>query len=719
MRLKSVFILLILILILLHGCAVPPKPVCEKNGQIYCDIKGSDTGQWYNHYKRALSCTEGGCYEHSVRYLKKALKKRPDEKKWASTFGMHYIDYFPHRETGIAYYYLCDYDAARAELELSVSLEPSAKAFFYLDKVRRSIMERDKWEISKPELEIHYSLLNGTFSTPGRKTCEIRTRDYPVIVSGTAEDRQYVSEITLAGRPVFMEVSEQQVAFSEKFYLNQGIHKIEIVARNLMGGEEQRELIIHVDRSGPIITIEDFQAGKIQGYVGDKAGVTSLTFHADGKAEDIQTDEHGFFVISFVPAVSASLVAVDELGNTTSAELAADVTANMGEFIFPFLAAANESSDFSTDAGSAMFADSATLPEITLKGWPEQETVFRKNTGIQGQVTGNNNITELSIEINGKQFNLLDKPGRIISFNQSVSLEEGINTVTVRAGDEYNRTVIEEIIVIRKIPEILNLKHRYTLKMYPADDTEWEKDLGKIKSFFIKIPVAWDRLQIMGEKKRLMFQHYFLESLVNQNRFQIILQEDLEKILSDNNLHFSEMNPAPGHNELNTFHALVLLNTCEDRNGIEISVRFVNRKTSEIMTVINVDTMDVYYDRKDSSGLKKMAEKLAEKITREFPMIQARLTVKTGENFIAVQEKFCPDEPLTDKKAVRIGWPFIIYREKEQRHNPVTAMSLGSDTEIIGHARVDRLRKNTLIFECKITTGPKDRIKTDDKVITR
>ncbi len=333
-------------LMLLYGCAVPSGPVCEKNEKNYCKTGERFTGQWYDYYKRALSCMEGKCYHEAISDLKEAIKRRPGEKRWANTYGMHFMDYFPHRETGIAYYFMGDYEAAGPELEFSIEQEPSARANFYLDKVRMHIMRQKEWEPDKPAITIIYpprSQAGAPEQEENRDSqdrvseqdenrewerqgeCDERwTRDEPVIISGTAEDKQYVSEIMLSGKPVFMEVSEQRVMFREELSLNQGTHKIDITARNLLGGEEKCEIVIHVDRSGPVILIESFRAGKIQGHVHDEAGVRSFFTDSDGTHENIPRKTDGSFTIFLKSdTADAILVAEDRLGNETKASVTA------------------------------------------------------------------------------------------------------------------------------------------------------------------------------------------------------------------------------------------------------------------------------------------------------------------------------------------------------------------------------------------------------------
>ena len=109
---------------------------------------------------------------------------------------MHFIDYFPHRELGIVYFEMGDLQVAQAELALSLSQFPSAKAQFYLDRVRKQLIEQEVKEILPPKLSLDI------------KTRTIWTRDDPVILAGSAEDEHYIKTITINGVPIFLERSQ-------------------------------------------------------------------------------------------------------------------------------------------------------------------------------------------------------------------------------------------------------------------------------------------------------------------------------------------------------------------------------------------------------------------------------------------------------------------------------------------------------------------------------
>jgi len=281
--------LLILMLLLLFGCLPHPPPAPVKNGKTYCRAQGNFTYQWYDHYERALSCMEGEFYQQAISDLDESLKlrdkdRRKDEAR-VLTYGRHFMNYFPHREKGIIYFLTGKDDAAKSELERSVREYPSQKAYHYLDEVRKRIMKRKKVAVSTPRLLI-------TAPSDGAWTDK-----YTVTVSGIAADKQYVSKIDINQELVFIETSGQRIEFEKVLTLKQGRNKIDIIARNLLNGKVKQQLIIYVDKSGPVITVETFDpnSGLLKGYLYDYSGEMSLS--VNGKRKPFKGKRSSLFCI--------------------------------------------------------------------------------------------------------------------------------------------------------------------------------------------------------------------------------------------------------------------------------------------------------------------------------------------------------------------------------------------------------------------------------------
>ncbi len=642
----------IFMLLLLYGCAVPLNPDCVKESKTYCQPDGIFTSRWYDYYERALSCMEGECYQAALSDLNKTSNQRFEDQRMARTFGMHFIDYFPHRETGLIHYLMGDYDAAKSELELSIQQYPSEKAFFYMDKVRKKIMEREKKAISVPRL-----ILETPIQSEG--TNEVWTRENPVIISGKAEDEQYISEITLKGKPVFLETSAQTVTFKEHLKLDQGRHEVDIIARNLRNGEAGHQIIIHVDRCGPLIIVETYDPDiGITGWLYDESGETVL--FADGKNIPVPKGKKVPFSVPIKSSMKhITLLARDKLGNETYADINADVTSVLGSA--PVLLA---------DAGAVpMFVKSENIkPEIILNMQPDQETVFLENIYIKGKAKGN---TIESLTINGTP--VLNQTGHVIFFNYFVRLEKGKNRVTIRATDKFGNTGIKDILIIRQVPEVFKLKYRYCLAMHPFDN------------------MTDDRNQIA---KYGLFQNIFLKQLVALNRFQIMTRE-------------KSASPMFEQENLKTPDAALMGNIYKTRSGIEITARLADIRSGEILAI-----KDAYSEAGDRSALAGMAEKLAEKFHRKFPLMDAAVTEMKEGKLIVTPETWTPE-----KGDIKMKWPLIIYRQKNQGYNPVREEPSGSDTKMIGDAAIHGMTGENYLV--RPDNGQKIEIKEGDRVVTQ
>lgn len=458
--------------------------------------------------------------------------------------------------------------------------------------------------------------------------------------------------------------------FREDLKLTQGRHEIDITARNLLGGTAKREIIIHVDRTGPLIILEKFDPGVgIQGYLYDESGVVSLI--VDGEPAFVPEGKDVAFSVPIRPGIkSVTILAMDRLGNQTLASVNVGMTAHSP---YPLLVAQNlaDATIYAVQAPPALPGFKGTRrPEITLSGWRDEETAFLERVYIDGHVRGQSNIEELTID----NTPVHQRAGRIIFFNHLIALKEGKNTIRIRARDESGNTSIKEICITRRIPRVFQLEQRYSLAMYPFDNTYLTAEPG-------------------------LFQYLFLMDFADRNRFQIMVRKKLKKILHEQKLDLGSKSP---HQEVKPPLSTLLGTIYETRNGIEIVTRLIDNKTSKILAI-----KDVYNDSKDHSALKSLAGKLAEKFHREFPLIDAMITKTIGKKLIAE----------LGKEKANMGWPLIVYREDEPRRNPVTGRMLGSDSKIIGDACIDQLMKGK--YGATLVSDQKLEIRIGDRVITQ
>ena len=173
----------VLVLLSIGGCTVEQGKVYVVDGKPYCVASGIWRDKWWQNYERGLSCAEGKFWDEAVASFRAALDvTRGQNDRWrVNTYGVRFIDdYFPHRELGIVYYQLGRYEEAQRELELSLRSTETAKAKFYLNKVRSTLLQTTRRDTSPPRIILD--------SPPDN----FLTNNLRVVVTGHAEDDTYV-----------------------------------------------------------------------------------------------------------------------------------------------------------------------------------------------------------------------------------------------------------------------------------------------------------------------------------------------------------------------------------------------------------------------------------------------------------------------------------------------------------------------------------------------
>lgn len=92
-------------------------------------------GKWYNNYDDGLKSMKNGNWAVAIEHFRDAIKVKPKDVTKIKTYGMHFIEYFPHREMGICFYQLGQTELARKQLSISLNQTYSARAQEYLSKL--------------------------------------------------------------------------------------------------------------------------------------------------------------------------------------------------------------------------------------------------------------------------------------------------------------------------------------------------------------------------------------------------------------------------------------------------------------------------------------------------------------------------------------------------------------------------------------------------------
>lgn len=660
----------IVLLSFLGSCAPPSVKRYTIEGKEYGKVRGAFRHRWWNYYERGVSFSDGAFHIEAVNDFKSALRQREEDQRMARTYGMHFVAYFPHRELGVVYYEMQNLTAAKQELELSLAQFPTAKARFYLDRVRKALLDQGKQAATVPKISLNY------------EEEEVWTREDPVLLSGTVEDEQYVSCVSIAGTPMFLEGSKKQLTFKKKLLLAQGRHPVTVEAGNLLGKVARRRIVFRVDREGPLITLTGFKktASALSSFA--TAYVVSGSAYDEGHVHEIIINGRQIPIekgqeVWFEETVSSDsqileLIARDRLGNQTSASFTAKTTAVRR--LSPLLAST------ATTDGYVLFAKlfgpkDTRPPDLKLKGWTAQQTVFLEKVYIEGQVSDENKIVSLTVN----QQPILRRQGQVLFFSHMADLQEGPNDIVVEARDEAGNTAIRKISIIRKIPKALQLEERLSLTVMSFEQKGIVSDAG------------------------LSFQDNLISALVDRNRFRVIERSRLDMILQEQKLSRTQLvdrDTALKLGKLVAARSVITGSIVESRKGVEVVARLIDTETSEIL-----ETEDVYDEAKDLLALRKMAEGMAIKFHQKFPLSQGLIVQKKGKYI------------FTDlgKDKVKLQRRLIIYREEPIKH-PVTGKLLGADNVIIGRARVTQVMPD--LSKAEILTDRNISVKTMDKVIT-
>jgi len=436
-----------------------------------CHIKGQtlthskrNTGQFYELYQRALFYIECECFIKAMNDLKNAIEILSQDKRWVNTYGMHYIDYFPHRELGFVNYSMRNYDEAKKELEISIKQESTAKAYYYLDCVKKELLLKSNNWNTQPEITLDKE--------------SISTNKMPVLIKGTAKDKHAIKSISINNKKYFIDISDSTVKFHRYLHLPEGRHEIEITASNLVGNTTKKMLAITVDQTGPVIHISTYQPGVvIKGKVIDKGIVRKISI---GKKIYL-CNEGSVVPFSFeLESGINQIIAWDNSGNKTIAFL----NKNQSAYLKKNLYASNELT--SIDIQNAQ-------PDILLYGLTDGLTIYQDSIIIRGEICGKVNIKSLRINQN----EILIDTGPIAHFSRIVSLDEGRNNIQIMGTNIHNQVTRKDLTIYYEKSDVYSISNRYKIKILRDESDSYKSN---IKEFY----------------------HHFYNNFIQKGRFQIV-----------------------------------------------------------------------------------------------------------------------------------------------------------------------------------------------------
>ncbi len=658
------------------GCqtAMERRPI-EKDGRLYGVTRGLFRNRWWHYYERALSFADGEFWKQAELDLREAIRQRDEDQRRARTYGMHFIDYFPHGELGVVLYHQAletnTGDKLRAsirELKASVEMVKSAKAEHYLDLARKALIEWEGGGNRPPDI---------TIESPGSP---VLTNALELTIRGTVRDEDdFVRTVTVGGRAVRIDVSRREVAFTVSVPLQNGRNRIPVTAGNLAGLSSETRVDVDVDRVGPVI-------GET-GYVFDGSGLTGIT--VSGRTAPVQGREAQ--VTNLFPEYgegdAVQVRATDRAGNTTEAEirLASASAAGQGGWL-----ARNRFETVVPDAGGAggslLASTGCVKPTISLKNPAVERTTYLDRMVIDGKIQGDPNGVRLMVfGDQAGELLRLEPPGAAYHFNCMAPLEPGKNVIDLQAVSPCGRDDGLTVVVERKIPSVRKSEARLKLAVCPFERT-------KTSDVNVELSVGFeDRLvtALTGHEPARFAHVEDLDLSVDKG-----VDEDRARSLAkEKGYHYILFGKIEERKNSRDKHTLILKSQFEDVEGNPVVI--------EKETEVYGEDLD-----KDNSPdkLTALSEYMGIKLIDELPLLEGKI-IQKKDVWIGID--------IGKEKKAKKGIDLIVYELMEE---PIPGF--GHETEELGLAKIEKALENKSLAKLYDAENPEE-VKPEHLVITR
>lgn len=706
--------MLFICLVLHLGCAVKPGPVFVKGEKEYGRVEGIWGGNFWNYYERGCSYAEGEFWTLAINDFQHASRLKDRDQRRARTYGLHILDdYFPHRETGIAYYATADYQKAIQELSLSLEYYPSAKAKYYLNRAREAYLRHTVAQKSgSPKILItshqDQQMVGG----------------FEAAIEGIVQDDCFVEKITINDTPYLCELAQKSMPFTVALPLHQGSNEIRVAATDLLGKESVASIQVIADRQAPVLCINDLRIVQgndghssdddhssdnstaidtyrhddhntskeiyLEGYVDDLCGVK--TFQIDHQTVPLQGEKRGKFSFRrFLPEhmEALSFVAEDQLGNRVEGRIGLeDLLSDKGRDD-----AATLSRNSSVDR--FMRVASLQLAGLSAKGNDTQSPTIRLDTPrgnltvdwdtlfISGQVKDAGGIQDLLVN----NESILSSTGKMIYFNYLLKLRAGKTSITIKAIDLSGNEKIKTIEVERKINPVHQIASRMSMAVIPltySGNTDRE-DTGH---------------------KRELIADLLTNAFVAQERFCMLDRQRIDRVVRQLQKEGKSDNPELSPLEMGKLVAaesILAGRIYEDKGFVEIVARLIDTETSVIL-----DSQDVY-GVADIKSITTMLEGLALKFKQSFPLVEGVIMEKDGRDILV---------NIGKEKNIKEYTKYIVFRDGKSIKDPATQKVLEYRPNVLGEAKIMKVYDQTSEADL-ISKDKQGAVRIKDRVITK
>jgi len=582
-----------------------------RDGETYGVTKGVFRGRWWSYYERGCSYLSGAFYAEAEADFKQALVGRTRDAWQARTYGLHFVEYFPNRELGVAYYHLGQLDLAAQYLETSLSQLDTARAHHYLDLVAKA-------KIAKGELE---DTAAPSLDTSIHDGIMVAVRDVPVRIQ--ASDDLGVFGVCVNGDTLPQRGSAEAIAFEDRMLLTEGAHEVCVQVYDLAGKETAETVTVQVDLTGPTIglfspkdaLVTEAASVTLEGTCVDANGVVSVALgertlaesqggkRLDFTAELPLTDgENAFVVAAKDVAGNETRTAIKVFkGKPDSAAARLWFLHERAPHLLQFAAAGGRNAVNASLLSALVSAAAEEDITIALKS-PKADRPYRHNKvlRVSGEVTARTKVASLTI--NGAPFEpLTGAPKEVFTKGLSID-DETLNQgeaklpLAVHAQDDAGNEATEEFEV--------------TVHPVLLDSEDSKMPVAVMPFAGVDVEEA-DTVRLRNATESRLFE---------DRRFSIVDRTQLDQVLVEQQLAaagLANAGQAIQVGKLVNAHVIVVADVLErGQKGIEIHARAISTETSKLKAVLDAFVPDKGNPDEIEAGCRAIAHQLAQAFPR-------------------------------------------------------------------------------------------------------
>jgi tetratricopeptide (TPR) repeat protein len=418
-------IIIFFIFVLISCVIIAQPPHRTKDGEFYGVLNRKYMGQWYDDYEVALDYAKGAFWDDAKKYFLKALIHKKNDKRMVTTYGTHFMDYFPNREMGIIHYYQGNLHAAVQLLEKSIASQSSPRALFYLNCVRRALSRKQNVDHQPPSI---YAQFPDTVNVE-----KFLTNKYQLSIAGKITDNDFIQSVFINGEQIPITMVDPKIQLNEIISLTSDENIVQITATDVSGNMSTQIHKIFLDVLSPLITFDKGSKGSlIIGHIMDSSGLKKVDILLDDQLYpyEIQTKSQivklHYQIPEYKSFSSAYVRAVDMAGNITT--IAFDINRSLMTSQPVLLASQN--------LYPGMLAKNQDKPGIEIYNYDEIKNLISKEIATKIIINHPQKVKSVSIIVNDEKENeikgrFLDLETNQLKIIANLKLNKKINIVKI------------------------------------------------------------------------------------------------------------------------------------------------------------------------------------------------------------------------------------------------------------------------------------------------